>query len=296
VACPLDLGALVQSDGPPTCSKCGVSFEYIEVTRGACVLDLRALDHPREVSITFALPAAAPAQDVLVRTAPGPGAGQELPGREEIRRRFGTKLQRASMHHIANVAREQGGELPVLDLGCGGGGNRQALMLLGLSRVTAVDLWSPAADYLADVHRLPFPDASFGLVVATATVEHFTNPFLAFREISRVLRPGGVLVATASFWESWHRSYFHPSPGGLIVLCRDAELELSDLWSGWGFIASVGAHALGLARHKPALYRAQAAFDSAFRRLRGEAAVSEHRLRTSGSFGLRAFKPGPRPL
>ena len=42
--------------------------------------------------------------------------------------------------------------------------------------------------------RLPFPDASFDAVLSTDTFEHVMDLPLAFREIARVLRPGGSLL------------------------------------------------------------------------------------------------------
>jgi SAM-dependent methyltransferase len=295
IACPLDRSSLHVVDDVVVCGDCGGAFPYVDV-EGVQRLDLRALDHRQHVQLGFALPPVPPAQVTTRRAALARGTYRELPTREQIRRRFGTKLQRAAMRHIADFASHDGAaELPVLDLGCGGGGNRYALELLGMPHVTAVDMWSPAADYLADAHRLPFRTDTFGVVLATATVEHFVNPFVAFREIARVLLPGGLLIATASFWESWHDSYFHASPGGLAALCQDSGLTLTDLWSGWGFIASIGAHALGMAGHKRALYRAQGVFDMALRVLGGGTRASAHRLRTSGSFGLRARKPEPKP-
>jgi SAM-dependent methyltransferase len=42
--------------------------------------------------------------------------------------------------------------------------------------------------------RLPFPDASFDAVLSTDTFEHVMDLHLAYREIARVLRPGGSLL------------------------------------------------------------------------------------------------------
>jgi SAM-dependent methyltransferase len=47
---------------------------------------------------------------------------------------------------------------------------------------------------VADVEALPFPDASFDLVIGHAVLHHIPNVELAFREIVRVLRPGGRFV------------------------------------------------------------------------------------------------------
>jgi len=46
--------------------------------------------------------------------------------------------------------------------------------------------------------RLPFPDGSFDAVVCTVSVEYLVDPFAVFREVGRVLRPGGVFVVTFS--------------------------------------------------------------------------------------------------
>ncbi len=46
----------------------------------------------------------------------------------------------------------------------------------------------------ADVHHLPFEDASFDLVTCRRAAHHFSDIALALSEIRRVLRPGGRLV------------------------------------------------------------------------------------------------------
>jgi SAM-dependent methyltransferase len=47
-----------------------------------------------------------------------------------------------------------------------------------------------------DVQRLTFPDAIFDLVTSTEVFEHVPDDARAFREVRRVLRPGGRLVFT----------------------------------------------------------------------------------------------------
>lgn len=47
-----------------------------------------------------------------------------------------------------------------------------------------------------DVLSLPFPDASFDAVTASAIIEHVESPNVMLQEAFRVLRPGGVLIIT----------------------------------------------------------------------------------------------------
>jgi ubiquinone/menaquinone biosynthesis C-methylase UbiE len=44
---------------------------------------------------------------------------------------------------------------------------------------------------VADVARLPFPDATFDLVVSTISQHHWQDPAAGLQDILRVLRPGG---------------------------------------------------------------------------------------------------------
>ncbi len=49
---------------------------------------------------------------------------------------------------------------------------------------------------------IPYPDASFDVVVSDNVFEHLDNPLAVFREVHRVLRPGGVLLAKTP--NRWH--------------------------------------------------------------------------------------------
>ena len=50
-----------------------------------------------------------------------------------------------------------------------------------------------------NVEQLTFPDASFDLVTCTEVFEHVADDLAGFREIRRVLRPGGDFVFTVPF-------------------------------------------------------------------------------------------------
>jgi SAM-dependent methyltransferase len=279
-----------------TCTSCSLGFPLVEVAPGRLVPDLRARDVEKTVTLTFSTPSSLPPVPSYLDFFEATRARDyDGPSREEIRQRFGTKLQKEFLVHVDRL-RQDVPDPVVLDLGCGSGGNKRYLESLGITRVVSVDYRAAGADLLVDVHRLPFDTGAFDLVLTTATLEHFYNPFVAFAEIARVLRPGGALLASGSFWESWHgNSCFHFTPHGLNLLCRSAGLELADLWSGWGFIPAVLTHALrpGL-RWKRLGYRLQAVFDWILDLRGGERSVLRHRLSTSGSFGICARKPALR--
>lgn len=62
-------------------------------------------------------------------------------------------------------------------------------------------LASGARAVMGDLRRLPFRASAFDVVSLRSVVEHLEDPPGAFREIARVLRPGGSIVAlTPSAW------------------------------------------------------------------------------------------------
>jgi SAM-dependent methyltransferase len=89
----------------------------------------------------------------------------------------------------------------VLDVGAGAG-ILPAMNFRGFAaRICGIDLdprvvHNPNLDegLVADAGKIPYPDASFDVVFADNVMEHLDNPLGAFREINRVLKPGGVLL------------------------------------------------------------------------------------------------------
>jgi len=98
----------------------------------------------------------------------------------------------------------------VLDVGCGSGQlaialarRRQVRAVTGidvsdtqlhLARENAERVGVNANFLVADAAELPFPDASFDVVVSTLSLHHWERPEQALREIRRVLAPGGSLL------------------------------------------------------------------------------------------------------
>jgi dTDP-4-dehydrorhamnose reductase len=91
----------------------------------------------------------------------------------------------------------------VLDLGCGSGVFISELAARGFDAY-GLDISAEAIKYgqlqnvknldVLDSHQLKFPDSAFDAVVTLDVLEHFENEDWAFREIVRVLKPGGIVV------------------------------------------------------------------------------------------------------
>jgi SAM-dependent methyltransferase len=93
----------------------------------------------------------------------------------------------------------------VLDFGCGYGGKtvayaEHAAFVAGIEPFeNMIELAKGFAAGVPNVEfkvcpedRVPYPDASFDVVVSHDVLEHVANPATSLREIARVLKPGGV--------------------------------------------------------------------------------------------------------
>ncbi len=113
-----------------------------------------------------------------------------------------------------------------LDAGCGGGRFLVALARLGAKHVCGLDISEEAlaaarnrvdSRGLGDrvetragsVLEIPYPDATFDYVVSSGVIHHTHDPAQAFRELVRVLKPGGKLFLSVY------------GKGGLIWMIND---------------------------------------------------------------------------
>ena len=118
---------------------------------------------------------------------------------------------------------------PALDIGCGAG---QYLPLLAsqCASVIGADLSAgmlagiapgPWTTQLADVETLPFADATFQVILANHMLYHCPNVALAVSEIRRVLRSGGVLIATTNGDGNFSEAYDMLAAAAGAVLGRE---------------------------------------------------------------------------
>ncbi|MDE2376694.1 class I SAM-dependent methyltransferase [Bradyrhizobium sp.] len=111
---------------------------------------------------------------------------------------------------------EEGRHQAVLEIGVGMGADHEQWARSQPGRLCGVDLTQRAIDLtrerlalsglhseleVADAERLPFPDATFRIVYSWGVLHHSNDTRQAFREVARVLEPGG--VARLMIYHKW---------------------------------------------------------------------------------------------
>ena len=123
----------------------------------------------------------------------------------------------------------------VLDLGGSKGMLRQRLEGRGY-RYINLDVCcfgNGEPSLIGDAHRLPFKDASLDMVISKDTLEHFLEPWVAAKEVHRVLKQEGRFIIWVPFMHPFHGDDFYRySPIGLEHLLQDFDLIAFDspLW------------------------------------------------------------------
>lgn len=87
-------------------------------------------------------------------------------------------------------------------------------------------------DIIADGHYLPFKGETFNVITAFEVLEHLHEPWVAIKEINRVINHDGRFVGSVAFLKEYHASYFHMSFLGVIKLLEYGGFEVTDVYGG----------------------------------------------------------------
>lgn len=144
----------------------------------------------------------------------------------------------------AKLTGSDGSDHPVL-LDVGSGPER-----LGREFIN-VDVYPfPEVDVVADASALPFPTGTIDGAVSESLLEHVANPVKVAAEMSRVLKPGGILYVSAPFVHPYHASpddFNRWTASGLKALFPDLEIIESGVRSGpWSAFLMFLAYWLGV--------------------------------------------------
>jgi SAM-dependent methyltransferase len=122
----------------------------------------------------------------------------------------------------------------VADIGCGEQPLRPEIERLG-GTYTGIDMTQNAAgnvDVLAPIATIPLPADSFDLLLCTEVLEHVADTYGAFRELARLLRPGGRVILTTPFLYPLHEEpydFVRLTPYQIQEACRLHNLRIVSL-------------------------------------------------------------------
>jgi SAM-dependent methyltransferase len=129
-----------------------------------------------------------------------------------------------------------------LDHGCGGCKFRTVLESYGYryvgvdneSGVTTMQgggkRFEGGATHWCDLHRLPFLDNLFQFAVSYSVFEHLQLPFVAAKELFRVMEPGGVCFVAVAATIPFHMdSFYHHTHLGVVKTFSSAGFEIRQI-------------------------------------------------------------------
>ena len=136
---------------------------------------------------------------------PWPGANRRNPRRSSSTWVVRSALVRWLGAQIEELQRRA--PLRILDVGCGVKPYYPFFAPIASEYVGVDVVENPIADLVGAVEHLPVDDASFDVVLCTQVLEHSDDPAQAVRELRRVTRPGGRVLASTHGVQ-----WYHPSP------------------------------------------------------------------------------------
>jgi SAM-dependent methyltransferase len=134
------------------------------------------------------------------------------------------------------------GKFCALDLGASNSPYKGLLEARGYTVKTLDITRKDGADFAGTVEETGLEDESFELVLCTQVLEHCLNPWQGIKEIQRILKPSGILIASVP-----HVWFYHPHPTdnwrftqeGIVHLCRMGSLRPESLLSQGGSVTAL---------------------------------------------------------
>lgn len=147
-----------------------------------------------------------------------------------------------SRHVILSFSNKQG--VRYLDAGCGRGVLGNMLTRESNSHYTGIDISCVAISQgpesidsteliCADIHDIPKPNNEYDVTLAIGVLEHCMDPIIAFGELVRVTKPGGLIFVSVPNPESFPRRFERKigrKPVHRFIGNQPVSHRLSDEW------------------------------------------------------------------
>jgi len=158
----------------------------------------------------------------------------------------------ASIMYVKELIDKKPWTGPVIDLGAGKESKFYEGYFAGHEyiRLDNAEQANARTDIIADILNMPQVKSNFyGVVLLLDVLEHLCDPFLAFHEAARILRPRGLFICTtvASWPEHKHPfDFYRFMPDGMTYLCVRTGLQpyatgYRTYGQGSGITVAVGA-------------------------------------------------------
>jgi len=155
-------------------------------------------------------------------------------------------IRRALYRGILKIAPKIGGN--VLDLGCGS--KPYESLFINAKSYVGVDIElsghnhkDSKVDYFYDGNKLPFPDNSYDCVVSFEVLEHVFNIQDMCAEITRVLKPNGLFLATLPFVFEEHETpydFARYTSFGITHILNSNDLQVVELAKSTTSVLTIG--------------------------------------------------------
>lgn len=130
-------------------------------------------------------------------------------------------LSKMTRKNFSKVIAKYASDDKTLDIGCGG----SPYVKFFPNRVTLDIVAQQNVDIVSDVHKMDkVADEEFVNILCTEALEHFYEPSLAVKEITRVLKRGGLLILSTRFIFPLHEvphDYYRFTEYGLRHLLKE---------------------------------------------------------------------------